>query len=995
MLRYSLALHLITSYTIGMISLLRAARVFSLCLPLVALAVPHSLLAQSEPVADGAASVAATAASGAQAVPWLYEGSDVPQDKEWIFGKLPNGLRYAVRRNEVPPGQLSVRVLIDAGSLYEKDHERGFAHLIEHLTFRESKYLKEGETIPVWQRLGATFGSDTNANTSPTQTVYKLDVPGASPAKIEETFRLLSGMITAPVFTPHGVKTEVPIVLAEMRERGGAQTRVADATRSILFAGQPLADRTPIGIPKTLLAATDKSVRAFHDRWYRPDNAIVVIAGDADPQALVNKIETWFGGWQAKGAPTPAPTFGDPKAPSGVDPKNPVGETRVLVEPDLPRNITYTILRPWRKVNDTIAYNQGLMVDRLGLALINRRLEARARAGGSFLFASVEQQDISRSTDATVVNVTPLGDDWRAALRDVRAVIADALTTSPSAEEIAREVAEFDVAFKVQVETRQTQSGSDLADEIVNAVDIRETVANPETVYDVFRSSIPRFTPEAVVEHTRKLFEGTVTRAVFVTPSATDGDDRALKTALLEPVNAASNIRLAGGTMDFATLPPIGKPGKVVSANPTGLLEMETVELSNGVRALVWPNGAEPGRVQINVRFGGGYAAIAPQDGAYVWLGKAALIDSGIGDLDREKLDRLSTGRKLDLNFEIDDRHFELSANTRPADLADQLYLMAAKLGMPRWEPNPVLRAKAAGQLQYDAYNSAPQTVLDRDLDWLLTRRDPRYAIPSPADLQKATPEEFRRVWEPLLQQGPIEVDMFGDFNRDEAIQMLEKTFGALPARKQPAPVIDPPSLPEPNATPIALQHRGDPNQAAGVVIWPTGGGRAGVRESRQLDILAQIVNNRLFDAMREKSGASYAPSVGSNWPLDTADGGYLIATVQSRPEDLPAFFSAADKIAADLAAAPPSADEIARVTEPLRQYITRASTGNGFYMYHLGGAALDPQKLADLRTILPDYSETTPERMQELARRYLVKQQSWRLEVVPEKKQGKARAGR
>lgn len=972
-----------------MTSFLRAARAVSLCLPLVSLAVPHSLLAQAVPVA-GAASVTPD-----EPAPWLYEGSDVPQDKEWIFGKLTNGLRYAVRRNGVPPGQISVRVLVDAGSLYEKEHERGYAHLIEHLTFRESKYLKEGEAIPTWQRLGATFGSDTNANTSPTQTVYKLDVPGASPAKIEETFRLLSGMITAPVFTPRGVKTEVPIVLAEMRERGGAQARVSNATRSVLFAGQPLADRTPIGTPQTLKAATDKSVRAFHDRWYRPDNAIVVVAGDADPELLVSQIQTWFGPWQAKGKPTPAPSFGDPKAPAGADPKNPVGETRVLVEPDLPRNITYTILRPWRKVNDTIAYNQGLMIDRLGLALINRRLEARARTGGSFLFASVDQEDFSRSADTTVVSVTPLGDDWRAALRDVRAVIADALANPPSAEEVAREVAEFEVAFKVQVETRQVQSGSDLADEIVTAVDIREAVASPETVYDVFHSSIPLFTPEAVVDHTRKLFEGTVTRGVFVTPSAKDGDDRALKTALLEPVNAASDSRLTSDTISFSALPPIGQPGKVISARPTGLLEMETIELSNGVRALVWPNEAEPGRVQINVRFGGGYAAIAPQDGGYVWLAKAALIDSGIGDLDREKLDRLSTGRKLDLNFDIEDRHFELTANTRPADLADQLYLMAAKLGMPRWEPNPILRAKAAGQLQYDAYNSAPDTVLDRDLDWLLKNRDARFAVPSPADLEKATPDEFRRVWEPLLQQGPIEVDMFGDFSRDEAIQMLEKTFGALPARKNTAPLIDPPSLPAPNMVPLALQHRGDPNQAAGILIWPTGGGRAAIRESRQLEILAQIVNNRLFDAMREKNGASYAPSVGSSWPLDTSDGGYLMAMVQSRPEDLPAFFSAADQIASDLAAVPPSADEIARVTEPLRQYITRASTGNGFYMYHLGGAALEPQKLKDLRTILPDYSETTPERMQELARRYLVKQQSWRLEVVPEKKQGKGRVGR
>ena len=159
------------------------------------------------------------------------------------------------------------------------------------------------------------------------------------------------------------------------------------------------------------------------------------------------------------------------------------------------------------------------------------------------------------------------------------------------------------------------------------------------------------------------------------------------------------------------------------------------------------------------------------------------------------------------------------------------------------------------------------------------------------------------------------------------------------------------------------------------------------MRESRQLELLAQIYQNRLFDVMREKIGASYAPQVSSSWPLELASGGYFAATTQLRPRDLPAFFAATDQIAADLAAAPPSADEIARVTEPLKQWITRLSTGNGFYLDQLQGGALEPRKIADLRSILIDSSTTTPAEMQDLARRYLKPGVTWKLEVVPEKR--------
>ena len=922
--------------------------------------------------------------------PWLYRGSDVPQDKAWIFGVLPNGLRYAVRHNGVPPGQVSVRVLVDAGSLYETDPQRGYAHLIEHLTFRDSKYLKAGEAIPAWQRLGATFGSDTNAETSPTQTVYKLDIPDVSPAKLDETFRLLSGMITAPIFTDVGVKTEVPIVLAEMRERSGPQTRILDGTRAVFFAGQPLGSRSPIGTEETLNAATPAKVKAFHDAWYRPDNAVIVVAGDADPQALVARIKQWFGAWKGTGKRPPQPDFGAPKPPLGGDPANPVGDAKVMVEPDLPRVFNYAVLRPWHQVRDTIAYNQGLMIDRLGLAIINRRLEGRARAGGSYLAASVEQQRISRSSDATLVTVTPLTDDWKAAAKDVRAVIADALATPPTEEEIAREVAEFDVAFKVPVETQETLAGSKLADDITDAVDIRETVANPDTVYGIFRSSIPLFTPASVLEHTRTLFKGTVIRSVLITPSAADGTEADLRTALLAPVAPSSGSRLAASSLSFKDLPPIGQPGTLANAEGTGLLGIERIELSNGVKALLWSNEAEPGRVIVRVHFGGGYAVIDPKDAVYASLGETALMDTGFGagstSVGREELDRLATGRKLSLDFDIDDTSFKFSADTRPADLPDQLYLFAAKLAMPRWDANPVVRAQAAARLAYEATNASAASVLQRDIGWLLKDGDPRYALPNPAEIAKASPDGFRRVWSALLKQGPVEVDIFGDFNREETIAALERTFGALPAR-DPLPATGfAPKVPEPVGDPLTLTHHGDANTAAALVAWPTGGGNAGVHVSRQLELLAQVFNNRLFDAMREKIGASYAPQVSSNWPLDLPSGGYLAAMSQLRPGDLPAFFAATDRIAAELAASPPTADELARVTEPMKQLITRASTGNGFYMYQLEGGALAPEKFNQIRSILSDYSQITPERLQALAQRYLLPAKAWQLRIVPGK---------
>lgn len=949
----------------------RAARRFAFLAPLiVAFAVP------------------AVAASPKAQEPWLYRGSDVPQDKQWEFGELPNGLRYALRKNGVPPGQVSVRIVMDTGSLYESDSERGYAHLLEHLVFRQSKYLGEAQAIPTWQRLGATFGSDTNAETSPTQTVYKLDLPNATPAKFDESLKLLSGMMAYPTLSEANVRTEVPIVLAEKRERGGPAERVADASRQVLYTGQALANRAPIGTVETLEGANQTSVRAFHARWYRPERAVVVIAGDIETAVAREAVQRWFGGWKVKGKPAPQPSFGDPVAPAGAN--GIVGETKVLVEPDLPRTLNTTILRPWRQVTDTIAYNQGLMTDSLAQAIINRRLEARARAGGSYLIATVQQDDVARSVDETSISITPLGDDWRKALADVRGVIEDAKATAPTVDEIERELAEMDVAFESAVEQRELQPSAKLADDIARAFDIRETVASPETVLDIFRKSRPLFTPEAVLRHTRQLFTGTVERAVYLTPKAGEADDAAIRTALLEAVAPDPKARLNTKPISFAELPPLGTPGKFGSITKIGLFradDIEQVDFGNGVKVLLWPTADEPGRATVKVRFGAGYRAFGPGDAAYIELGDMALVGSGVGSLGQEELDRISTGRKMGFDFAIEDGAFQFSAESRPADIEDQLYLFAAKFAMPRWDAQPVLRAKAAAKLQYESYETSPQGVLERDFQFLQRNRDPRYRTPTPREMEATTPDGFRQVWQPILSNGPIEVQIYGDFDRAKILAKLQETFGALPKRG-PLPANTHPPVAEaltPSPTPVVLTHRGDANQAAAAVSWPTGGGQANIRESRRIQILSEVFTNRLMDALREKQGASYAPQVFANWPVDLSDGGAVTALAQMTPEAVPGFFATVEQIASDLAARPITADEIARVTEPLRQQLARAQTSSGFFMGQLEGATTDQSRIAAVRSLVPDFTEVLPGELQALAAKYFGPGKSARIAIIPQ----------
>lgn len=965
----------------------RAARAF---IPLLLL-VPVPAFAQFQPSCTITATAEDVPQHAQPGDPWIYRGTDIPIDEQWLFGELPNGVRYAVRENGVPPCQMSLRVAIDAGSINERDEERGFAHLLEHLVFRESVHFGPGEAIPHFQRQGAALGNDTNATTTPTQTVYKLDLPNAMRTGMDDAVRLFMGMVTRPALSADNLAADVPIVLSERRERAGPARRVQEATTATLFAGQRLANRSPIGTVETLEGATAEAVQAFHRRWYRPENATVVLVGDADVQVLAAMVEKHFVDWQVPGETMPAPDFGDPVAPPGADPENPVGEVSVIVEPGQTRALTFAVMRPWVQVIDNLEYNRRNLLMQVAAAIVNRRLENSARAGGSFLTASVGRNKISRTVDGTFVSITPSGDNWEAALADARGVIADALDHPPSQSEIDQAVALFDVAFVDMVEQSRIQAGSQLADSITQAVDIREAVASPETFLEVFRSISERFTPEQVLEATQDLFDGEVIRAIMLTPDPLADDPVELRVALELPAVATADARDDAEPIDFADLPPVGEPTLPSLREPLGVLDVERLEFDNGVRALIFGRNNEPGRVTVRVRFGAGWRGFEDDEAAYAHLAPIALVNSGVGPLDQNDLDRAAAGSKLGFDFRIEDGAFIFEGLTRQEDLAAQLYLFAAKLQMPGWDPAPFERAKASALLGYDSYNRDPNGVLNRDLDYLLRDRDPRFETPGPDLIEATTAEGFRRTWSRLLSQGPVEVAVFGDIDREATIEALSRTFGAVDPRRPLTPEVANRALPFPEigSEPVRLTHEGDSDQSAAVIAWPTAGGSDGLVQSRKLDLLAQIFSIRLMDGLRERAGAAYSPFVTSSWPLDTETGGLIFALVQLDPALVPAFYDEAETIVADLAENGPTADELARVVEPVRQRIERASTGHTFWLNQLQGAALDKNRAFYLQSLYGDYANATPEEMQALAQRYLVSRPGLRISVMPQAASG------
>src|SRR5436190_14385264 len=178
-----------------------------------ALAIAAALCLSASPL------TAAPQASGQ----WPQAHSDLRADPAIRFGTLPNGMRYAIRKQSIPPGQAALRLWIHTGSLMETDQQAGLAHFLEHMAFNGSKKVPEGDMVKILERLGLAFGADTNASTGFTETVYQLDLPKTDDDTVDTSLMLMREAASELLIAQDAMDRERGVVLSEERTRDGPQ----------------------------------------------------------------------------------------------------------------------------------------------------------------------------------------------------------------------------------------------------------------------------------------------------------------------------------------------------------------------------------------------------------------------------------------------------------------------------------------------------------------------------------------------------------------------------------------------------------------------------------------------------------------------------------------------------------------------------------------------------------------------------------------------------
>lgn len=213
----------------------------------------------------------------------LFAFSANAQKVEFEEYDLSNGMHVILHQDKSAP-VIVTSVMYHVGAKDEQPNRTGMAHFFEHLLFEGTKNIKKGE----WFKLVSSNGGKNNANTTDDRTYYYEVFPSNN---LELGLWMESERLLYPVIGQDGVDTQNEVVKEEKRLRVDNQpySRFLENVKKNMFKKHPYKGTT-IGKMKHLDDATLEDFIAFNKKFYVPNNATLVVAGDID----VKQAKTWI-----------------------------------------------------------------------------------------------------------------------------------------------------------------------------------------------------------------------------------------------------------------------------------------------------------------------------------------------------------------------------------------------------------------------------------------------------------------------------------------------------------------------------------------------------------------------------------------------------------------------------------------------------------------------------------------------------------------------------
>ena len=681
-----------------------------------------------------------------------------PAGQDVVRATLSNGLRVVIVRNTLAPVvATSVNYLV--GSNEAPTGFPGTAHALEHMMFRGSPGLSADQLA----NIGSAMGGEFNANTRESMTQYLYTVPSED----------LDVALHIEALRMEGLNSSQE---DWEKERGAIEQEVAqdisipgyklyDQLRAALFAGTPY-QHDALGTRPSFDKTPASMLKDFHDKWYAPNNAVIVIVGNVDPQTTLAKVKELFGALKAKKL--------QPRAAMRFKPVRP---SSFAIDTDQPNATQVVAMRlPGLDSPDFPA------LEVLADVLASQRFELYGLVPqGKALGTDFSLDPLPKASVAYAAVSYPAGGDPKAVEQEIRTILAKVAKSGVSADLVA--------AAKLQ-ERRNTElqknSIGDLASVWSDAI-VLYGLHSPDE--DLAR--IEKVTVADVNRVARKYLKLDHAIAALLVPH---GSGRPVAGS-----GFGGQETIALGEAKPTALPDWAEKALSRLSVPASTLHPVVTTLANGLTLIVQPESvSDTVSVFGHIRNRPELEAPAGKDGVALLLGP--LLSFGTEHLDRiayqKALDEIGARQRAGVDFSIEmlsqdfDRGVELLADS---ELHPALPGEAMGLIQPEIAQSVGARNKSPGYLAQHALRAA-----------LFPANDPSLRDATEESVRALTLNDVQAYYQKVFRPDLTTIVVIGNITPEKARIAIEKQFGAWTS-VGPKPDTDLPAAPSNHAALLAV----------------------------------------------------------------------------------------------------------------------------------------------------------------------------------------------
>jgi zinc protease len=711
----------------------------------------------------------------------------IPVDPAVRIGKLDNGLTYYIRHNDYPEHVANFYIAQRVGSINEDESQRGLAHFLEHMAFNGSEHFKGNGIIEFTRSLGVEFGSDLNAYTSIDQTVYRVcNVPTKRATALDSCLLILKDWSNGLLLEPEEIDKERDVVHNEWRLGEGPSQRMFQRALPKVYPGSKYGERLPIGLMSVIDSFKPQTLRAYYQKWYRPDNQAIIVVGDVDVDHMEAKIKELFSGIKV-----------DPNAPKVVPEAVPDNKEAIYVyEKDKEMQMANVFVmmkheatKPEEKAS--MAYLiQDYAVNVIS-QMINQRLSEMAQDEACPFFQGFADDGeylLSNTKDCfELIGIPKEGKEMetlQVLYREAKRVREFGFT----ATEYERAKAEYLSGLEKRYTNRDKRKNDEFGNAYRDHYLTNEPIPPLDILYQTMQQIAPNIPVQAINQMLPELISSTDSNLVVmilaqekegkVYPTEQDMA-AAVAAARAEKIEAYVDNVKDEPLVDVATI----KAGKIVNETENKQFGYKELALSNGATVILKKTDFKDDEVQMQAFAKGGKSLYGEADYTNLKVFDTAIGMSGLGNFSSTELEKALAGKVANADLSLGNTRQYLTAHSTPKDIETMLQMSYLYFTNVKKDDKQFQNLMTQLDMALKNKSLSPDAVFSDSLAATMYAHNPRFTQLDVKDLKDINYDRILEIAKERFQNaGQFTFVIAGNFDEQTIRPLIEQYIASLPS---------------------------------------------------------------------------------------------------------------------------------------------------------------------------------------------------------------------